>query len=47
MSEIISVQRSVRIDRDLWREAKSKADREGRFISEVVAELLKGWLKRG
>lgn len=36
--------RGVRVPDDLWRAAQDKAAAEGRTVSEVVRELLAGWL---
>ena len=36
--------RNVRIDDALWDAAKAKAEEDDRNVSEVIRELLYGWL---
>ncbi|WP_294567626.1 hypothetical protein [uncultured Arthrobacter sp.] len=38
------VMRSLRVPEKLWNEAKAKADAEDKNISDVVRELLAGWV---
>lgn len=36
-------QRSIRINEELWRKAKEKAESEGKNISEVIVAYLKDY----
>ena len=40
------VSKSVRIDEDLWHEAKVKALAERKTMQELIAELLQQYLKK-
>jgi predicted HicB family RNase H-like nuclease len=42
-----TVSKSVRIDRDLWQQARAKALSEGKTMQDLIAELLKAYLKGG
>lgn len=39
-------QRGIRIEEDLWAEVKARADTEGINVSELVRQLLRGWLEK-
>jgi predicted DNA binding CopG/RHH family protein len=36
--------RNVRISEELWTAAQERAEREGTNVSEVMRELLQGWV---
>lgn len=38
--------RSVRVDDDLWRQAKAKAASEGRTVSDVVVAALRRYVRK-
>lgn len=40
------VMRSVRVPAKLWRDAKTKADRRGESISDVVRDALRAYVSR-
>lgn len=46
MSRTVLVSRNVRVDVALWDEAKAYADADDELISEVVRDLLAGYVKR-
>jgi hypothetical protein len=41
------VSKSVRIDEDLWHKARVKAMAERKTMQDLIAELLKQYLKKG
>jgi hypothetical protein len=40
---MVTPQRSIRINEELWRKAKEKAESEGKSISEVIVAYLKDY----
>ncbi len=38
--------RNVRIEDQLWQAAQARAEAEGKYLSEVIRELLQGWVDR-
>lgn len=40
---MVTPQRSIRINEELWRKAKEKAESEGKNISEVIVAYLKDY----
>ena len=39
-----TTRRSIRIDDDLWYKAKEQAEAEGIDLSDLMRQLLRGWL---
>ena len=39
-----TTRRSIRIDDDLWDKAKEQAESEGIDLSDLMRQLLRGWL---
>jgi antitoxin component of RelBE/YafQ-DinJ toxin-antitoxin module len=39
-----TTRRSIRIEDDLWEEAKAQAESEGLDASDLIRQLLRGWL---
>jgi len=42
-SVMVTPQRSIRINEELWRKAKEKAESEGKTVSEVIVVALKNF----
>jgi macrodomain Ter protein organizer (MatP/YcbG family) len=40
---MVTPQRSIRINEELWRKAKEKAESEGKTVSEVIVVALKNF----
>jgi hypothetical protein len=40
---MVTPQRSIRINEELWRKAKEKAESEGRTVSEVIVLALRNF----
>lgn len=43
---MVTPQRSIRINEELWRKAKEKAESEGKNISEVIVAYLKDYAQQ-
>jgi predicted HicB family RNase H-like nuclease len=42
-----TVHKSVRVDKELWQQARAKALAEGKTMQDLIADLLKKYLERG